>query len=299
MSASLAIVGNCQVGGLQKAMDLLSGAVRAKAFFMSALQGADRSQALAELREFDAVYAQPGDDPVFGAAALREAGFPVREFPVIAFSAYHPDMVYAQVRGRTGLEILQSPVGDNHSALILYGHHIGLNASQIANLFGEAGYRTVAFHDVWKDAWHELSATGDRSGFDLRPMMLSWSRRGPFMHTLNHPKAFVLADLAREIAVRENLTVRDLPAADFLIDDLMTSTIWPVYPEIAALYGVQGACVFKKAMSTTYYDLPEMIERSLEIYDRVGRDEIHCWRFGLWDFLPGLRDNLLAIGRGA
>lgn len=296
MPKTLAIVGNCQIGGLEKAFNLVTKDFTARSYFLAGLGATHDAASFAkEMRTYDLVYAHPSDDPKFGAEALRSAGVAVKEIPVVAFPAFQPDMVYAQkINPDGGSEILRSPVGDNHSALILYGHHLGLNAQQIAALFCEDIYRAVGFFDAWTPAWEALVETGKRADLPLESMMLSWSRRGGFMHTLNHPKIIVLADIARAIARKEGATLRPGTSDAYLVDDLMTSTIWPIYPPIAQHLGLEGSLLFKRASLTEFYDLEQMISESIIVYDAVGRDNIKCWRFDLWNFLPGVRDTILA-----
>lgn len=297
MPKSIAILGNCQIGGIEKAINLATADLKPKSFFLASLAATyDKPRFVAEMKGFDLIYAHPSNDPQFGTEALREAGLQVREMPVIAFPAFHPDMVYAQRKlPDGGVEIMKSPVGDNHSALALYGHHLGLNPEQIARLFCAEAYQAVGFFDAWSPAWEELAAAGDRAGLPLQSMMLSWARRGIFMHTLNHPRVFVLADIARAIAKKEGCRLRTGSSDAYLVDDLITSTVWPVYPEIAARMSLEGSMLFKRAQITEFYDLEEMIRESVTIYDHAGRDNIQCWRFDLWNFLPGVREKLLGI----
>lgn len=296
MPKTLAIVGNCQVGGLEKAFKLATKDIRPTPFFLAELGGShDKVSFAEEMKTYDLVYAHQSEDPNFGIEALRSAGIGVKEIPVVSFPAFHPDMVYAQkLRADGGLDVLKSPVGENHSALILYGFHLGLNAEQIARLFCEDIYQTVGFFEAWPAAWEALAQAGKRAELPLESMMLSWSRQGPFMHTLNHPKVGVLADIARAIAKKEGAQLRPAASDAYLIDDLMTSTIWPIYPEIGRRLGIEGSQLFKRAGVTQFYDLEQMITESLAIYALENRDDVKCWRIDLWNFLPGVRDKFLA-----
>jgi len=47
----------------------------------------------------------------------------------------------------------------------------------------------------------------------------------------------VLADIARRLFVKTGLAIRNENFDDYAIDDLSRSEIFPVYPEIAELFG--------------------------------------------------------------
>lgn len=297
MPRSLAVVGNCQVSGIEKSISLFTSDIVPQSFHMAHVKTSyDGANFVEELRNFDLVYAHASDDPEFGTEALRSGGIKVQEIPVIAFPAFHPDMVYVQQQLIDGtVEILKSPVGDNHSSLVLYGHRLGLEPDQIANLFCSEVYEAVGFLDAWSSAWEGLVAQGARVNFPLESMMLNWSRRGVFMHTLNHPRVFVLADLARAIVKQQGAQIRAGTSDAYISDDLITSTVWPVYPEIAGRMSLEGSLIFKRDQITHFYDLDEMINESVKIYNEVGQDFIQCWRCDLWASLPRIPDLMIKI----
>jgi hypothetical protein len=115
------------------------------------------------------------------------------------------------------------------------------------------------------------------------------------MHTLNHPKIFVLADLARWLLQDAKIDFTDVPVEDLVIDDLMTSTIWPVYLGLSDGLGVRGSFRFKKEMETSFLDLPEFIEQSFGIYARHPMQDITCWLTNLWNADEGIRSHMMSI----
>jgi len=65
------------------------------------------------------------------------------------------------------------------------------------------------------------------------------------MHAINHPKLFVLADLALVIVMREGMSFFT-DVENGIEDRIANGPTWPVYPEIARALEVEGKYQFKK-----------------------------------------------------
>src|SRR6185312_8433721 len=86
---------------------------------------------------------------------------------------------------------------------------------------------------------------GDYCNFDFRPLLNEWSARGCFMHSINHPKLFVLGSIARVALNQCGLRIAFSQPEDYLHDPLTVWGMWPVYPEIATRFGIAGNYQFK------------------------------------------------------
>ena len=97
------------------------------------------------------------------------------------------------------------------------------------------------------------------------------------MYSMNHPKAFVLADVARALLQREKLPIQDVDFDDFNVDDIVRGSVFPVYPEIAEHYGHRGSYTFKLAnyrLSRSvgeFMTLRQFVESSFHVYAKHER----------------------------
>lgn len=110
-------------------------------------------------------------------------------------------------------------------------------------------------------------------GLDMGEEFAAWHARGPFMHSINHPRGFVLADVARAAAIRAGLLDAAAPHVVPPFDQLSVDTIWPVYPEIAEALGVPASLLFKRyshpvgpLANTLYLGLPQLVRESYGMY---------------------------------
>ncbi len=298
----VAIIGNnCQVGPIYKAVEFLAPRINLDLFSLSQLRKDFKNVGkLAEkLRNFDFVFSPNFEDnaePSWSSAEFVKLLPNVVFFPMIVFHAFHPDIVYVRYTSwRSKGEFLPSPVGEYHSSIILFGYLQGFTQEQTMGLFSEAFLRRVGFLDAWQPAAKALLSAAERAQLPLDQELIHWSRQGCFMYSINHPRLFVLADVARAMLRRAELPLRDADPSLFVADELMNSAIWPVYPPIAESLGLAGSYCFKKQGASTYYDLDELISGSYEIYARSNKKRLECRRIETWtadqaliDFARGL-----------
>ena len=261
------VQGNCQADGLVQCLALMSprSQVERVAFSVEATPHLGRSDAL--VRQRNALRPWSTRDP--GPGELL--------FPRIAYNGFHPDTVRLDAP-------LASPLGLSHSSLALYGWQRGLSVARTLALFDERVFARLGFFDASLAAGQALSEDGAAAGFPLDALLARWSRGGCFMHTFNHPKLHVMADLARTIARRLALqTVLDNPE-DYLADPLLPVAVWPVYPALAARWGVPGSYAFQLGHDPhsdavpALVDLEEFVARSFAIYARTDPAALACAR---------------------
>ena len=251
-SPRILVVGVCQAGSIAKAMRFLLP--DAQVDFISAFTVSRRYRRLADLiakadgydAVFTSIYLPPFKDG--GTITALRARPNVRVIPTIVFPAYHPDLIHVGVQDHATLRgLVSGPMGHSHSAVVLYAYLAGFSEAEALRLFAEPTFERLGYYDFWNESVVALRNLGQEAGYDLDASLNRWSRRGCFMHSINHTKLFVVADLARGLLTKAKIPFEDCDLEAFLPDDLAELGSWPVYPEIAQHFGVAGSALFFKA----------------------------------------------------
>jgi Polysaccharide biosynthesis enzyme WcbI len=266
--------------------------VEARYFVNMQRDFANEDRLLAHMRTFDFVIFQNFDDDFLGMLdtdMVRAAMPNAMILPSVLFSAFHPDIVFAtriDADRRKQGDCLQSPLGDYQSALVIYGYLRGLTAEKTIALFTQDIYNVLGYTNMWVEAESFLVSEWHRHGWSIENFFMHWARRGIFMHSSNHPKLYVLADIARMILGRAQVAFEDYAVEESLIDALLTSAIWPVYPPIADAYGVHGSMIFRRRIQcefdNLFQTLPQFVSFSYELLQSVPHAELDCPRVRDW-----------------
>ncbi|MGU3537011.1 WcbI family polysaccharide biosynthesis putative acetyltransferase [Methylobacterium sp. A54F] len=293
---SIAVIGNCQARGVAQAMRLLAPTSPVRFFQMAWLKREHGNvEGLARvLAGYDHVFSQVLPEsllPGGGIAGLRARDPRVTLFPTLVFPAYHPDMVYVgEIADLAQLRLVPSPLGQYHSAIALAAYRSGLGVTETAALFREDVFRRLGYLDIWSNAVQDLVGSAAAIGFGLEREMIRWSRRGNFMHVMNHPKAFVIGDIARRLLEEASFSPEPVEIEDYLGDELARDVVWPVYPPVAETYGLTGSYLFKrKQKGTTFprlYDLEGFLAASFAIYRTRAPETLGCQRVEVWLAMP-------------
>jgi hypothetical protein len=292
----IAVVGNCQCPGLAYAINLLKheasvdhfpiqlGSKTPVAAFCRLLHRYDHVFA----HEFPQGYLAGGDSADLG-RELRN----LRSVPSISFSAFHPDLVYAHDQTRGGFPS-ESLTGHYHSALAIYAFLGGYSVDESRGFFAGNVFHYLGYLNVWASASEALRQEGLKFDLDLNDAATRWSRRGVFMHSLNHPKPFVLLDVAHRLLDRAGIRTRQEDLASYMPDTMMEGEGFPIYPEIGAFYGEEGAYVFRDRTYNfhkgdyTFYDLRGFLAASFQRYRRMRPEQFHCARVEGWRNDPAI-----------
>jgi hypothetical protein len=234
---------------------------------------------------FDDVNAQVADGDVIFRQRNRHTVWMPQErapneflYPRVAFNAFHPDAV--SIVGPPGP--LAPPLGDDHSSLVLYAWHRGLDASEAERLFCEPVFERLRFFDHWEAAKQTLLEEGRTIDFPLESLLAGWTARGRFMHSRWHPALFVTSGIARALLERAGLPLSFDRPEDFIGDMMLEKAVWPIYPEIGRRLGLPGAYAFKMAHRTgsrpAVLDLGDFIARSYEAYRHMPAEVLACKR---------------------
>ena len=288
----IAVIGNCQAAGIAASVGVLAPAARVTLMPVASLRRRHASveALLRALAAFDHVYAQPippgflppGDPAAFAARAAA--------YPTVVFPAFHPDMVYVGGGDGAGLaagRLLPSPLGNfYHSAIVLFAYLQGLDEARTVALFREEVFSRLGYLGGWEAAAQDFLRNAEAAGLGLEREFLRWSRRGSFMHVLNHPKLPVLGDIARRLLARGGIAPAEVEVGDYLADDLARDVIWPVYPPLAEHYGVPGSYLFKGRARPgevpVLHDLPAFVTACFAAYRARPRAALACQRVDLW-----------------
>ena len=302
------MIGNCQARGVAQALRLLAPDSPVTMIHMDSLMRTygDIDGLARSLAGYDHVFSQlfsrdlmPG-----GLPELRRREARLRPFPTIVFPAFHPDMVYAgSMADLASLKLARSPLGQYHSAIALCAHRLGLGPAQTVTLYREDVFARLGYLDGWDLSVRDLLASAEQIGFPLDRELARWSRRGSFMHVLNHPKAFVIGDIARRLLRESGIDPEPVEVEDYLGDELARDVIWPIYPPIAETYGLTGSYLFKmkpgQGSFPVLYDLPGFVAKSFALYDRLSFTDLACARVDVWIGTPEIVEIFDAARRPA
>ena len=289
-SPRIAIVGNCQSFGIAYGMKLLAPQAHVDRFMIVRKGVATLDMLAKTLESYDHVFSlefQPGFIRGGGSEELKARLPRISPIPSIVFSGFHPDTIYVLDPTRSGYPI-EGPTGPYHSAIVLFAYLRGMSVDQTQALFQESLFEALGYFDVWEDSAREFLELASVSGLDLSAELVRWSRSGPFMYSMNHPKAHVLFDVARALLTKAGLPVAPVEFADFAVDDIVRGVVFPVYPEIAERYGHRGAYLFKRANYRLarnvgqFDDLRGYIQASFAVYARHQRDQLMAPRMVEW-----------------
>ncbi len=282
---------NCQGFGLSNCLELLCPELVVTT--VNVLRAQEELEAISsKLRGYDKVIVGSSmlTEPTELCRSVSAAVSDLPNFvrcPEIWFSGYHPDSC---------LLALEGPLAENtqigwHSAIVYAAYRAGLDRHAAAELFCESVYRELGYLDCWAVARDEIFKEFDEHGLDIREEFVQWSRRGPFMHTANHPKIGVLMGLARVLLRKFGLPITECGIVPH--DNLVNGAVFPVYPEIASVLGVQGSLLFKRGGRYRLIELEPYIERSFEIYKNAEGVEPSFEYYS--DVVSNVRSRLRAV----
>ncbi|MEQ1407365.1 GSCFA domain-containing protein [Neorhizobium sp. Rsf11] len=283
MGYRIAVIGNCQAETLTRFIRALSPNDQVQLFTHSdATDERKRREKEIELAKSEIIFAQPLRSDAFGAFSFNS--LKARDncffFPPFSFPAFHPDCVYIGLS-----KALQntSPVGDYSSSIAVYSYLHGLSVDETVRMFNETVYQKLGFLDIWEPTRAILLANFKELGHDITDLFESWSNRGLFMHTINHPLSFVSGDIAQRLLLNAGIQSRYTNITRFVSDRGADDIVWPVYPEVASKLGIEGELAFKVSdrhvpveKRPHIIDLQEFVHGSFERLKAIPREALIC-----------------------
>lgn len=305
----IAVLGNCQAFGVAYAMKVMDPSATVHHYSAIGSSRFANLDLLAKtLDTYDYVFSHdflsghlrgPGDS-----VELRRRVPKVTRLPAITFAAFHPDLIYILDPTQSPHGAIFGPLGPYHSALALFAFRAGLTVDEARAMFNENVFSAVGYLDMWDEAARGLLAMAQNDcGVDLSTDLMKWSRRGAFMYSLVHPTSFVLFDVAKRMWEKVGLKP---PAADYSyyqIHDLSRAEIFPIYPPIAKLFGVQGGYLFKLQNHHLANDvgdfltLPEYLAACYRTYEKEGAARLGNARVDGWLADEETRNMLVGLAR--
>jgi len=218
------------------------------------------------LPDFDLVLAAPN--------FLQEAGVDfsacerVRTLPLLYFDAYHPDLCYLT----DGNQFLKGPLGDYHSKIVTAAYMKHMPESRVRSLFTDSRYSDCGYYQRWNPSRDTLLDRFRNAGCSMDRHFASWSLRGPFMHSVNHPAIRVLHDIARAVLEDEGIVPVDSGVIPH--DNLLNGPVYPVFDEIAERLSIAGSYRFKVPGEYRSITLEEFIHGSYRLLDQMAVEKV-------------------------
>lgn len=252
---------NCQAQGFANCLTLLCPEIQVE-YYDPPSYRRNAEAIMSRLDSYDRILVAPRVERSQNIELTGRAN--VWRVPSLFFQAYHPDLCYLST---TGL-LSKGPLGPHyHSAIAFSAFCRGLNEQETAGLYREDVYEALGYFNYWDRAVTELVEEFASHGIDIRESLVNWSRGGPFMHTINHPRIHCLRDVAKAVIRRAGLAVNDTDVLPH--DNLAVAPVYPVFPEVGSRLGVRGSYLFKGAGSYRLMGLQEFISASFEIYRKA------------------------------
>jgi hypothetical protein len=187
--------------------------------------------------------------------------------PTIEFHSFHPDILY--VRSQHG-QIVRCLDADYHSAIVFWSWTKELSVQRTIELFNRAVFADLGFLNCWECEVMRLESTFRATDLPFTSFWRRVKRSGIFMHSVNHPKTIVLAELAKAIAEKIGVSQERLQESTLsLLTDTLDAIRWPVYPNIAERYGDIGMYKWK-IRKKKYLSLEEYVYAAFESYNTSG-----------------------------
>lgn len=279
------VIGNCQSYPVANALNMNCLDTHFECFGVHVLPADNIDGSLADLvqrgqSELDVIISIPLSEewgPI-SASRIREtfSGKPVIMISNIFFSGWHPDLTYiGGLNQRVG-----GPLGDYHSCLALFGFVQNLTPSETLALFNNDVYQSAGYYDFYSSSLKELQRRDSEVDVRVTDILEEAMHQELCFFSVNHPTSALLAPFARlimrHLASLGICRPSEISASNFLYENcLIRSSVFPVYPEIAARHGMPGigSYVFKPDGGTiNSIDLPQFIEGEFAAFQEVGRD---------------------------
>ena len=258
--------------GLVSALRILFPQCEVEGYHTYRLLGDDRAAIRERCLTADLVFALPLEAQ-FGELSferIERLGPRIQFVPAVVFAAFHPDITYLE---RLDGSRVQTPMTDYNSAIAVAAYLSGFDLPRTLRLYNAYTYQALGHFDLVESSSRSLLADFAAFGLDLKAPLARWLQHpAPFMYSMNHPRSFVLADVAVAAARAAGLAVEDplVGGLDRMPDRLAEWVVYPVYKEIAARLGKVGDYRFELLGSepSSRMTLPDFVAQSFARYDQ-------------------------------
>lgn len=196
----------------------------------------------------------------------------VLSIPYFHFQGLHPDCFHLGVGDAAVPSVLKA--GNLHSRIVVAAFVLGLSERDCAAAFSAHTYERLGYFSQYETEKTNLLERFTTKEIDLASAFACWQQAGSFLYTYNHPKAYVFNDIIVEALSGRYLGApgreKAREALTEIPDYLDPSIRWPIYPEIAARYGLQSEFLWRTGINAgpIVMSLPDFIARSYETLAR-------------------------------
>lgn len=201
------------------------------------------------------------------------SGKDVISIPYFYFRGFHPDSFHLGVGNRPLPSVLGT--GNLHSRIVAAAFLLGLPQKSAVEGFHTATYDRIGYFSLFPSERQNLLERFGAKHIDLKQSFESWHASGNFLYTYNHAKAFVFNDILLEALSDRYLDVSQRQAAQRALaavpDYLEPSIRWPVYPDIAARYGIESDFLWRTGVTAgpVSMTLEDFVARTFETLSTV------------------------------
>jgi hypothetical protein len=277
----ISLFGNCQLDGIGHAIEASTNNAHVLFFhigLVNILRNLENGEFIEIIHQSDYIIVQHRGiyEKISSCYAGSEGR--LRYVPAIAFNGFHPDNDYVWTKDR---DRVAGILADYNSLLAAYGWNHGMSVTSTLELFRDEVFDHIGYYDCMDASCKNLIRIGREVDYPMPELLKKWLSQGFFMHSINHPKIFVLADIAYEF-LRKNRIDHVPHIESYLKDRLADSVCWPVYPHIASKNKLNGSYFFKKGGQTdmpVMITLEEFVSASFENYNKYDKGSLFSPRF--------------------
>ena len=191
-------------------------------------------------------------------------------FNPIIFHAFHPDQCYLFSNDKP----LKGVLGDYHSLSAFSAYKKGYSVSDTERLMNEILNTPGLLEVCWKRSIEGFQNAQSDIYSDLIYLLRQSLAYEPFMHTLNHPKVYVIY-LALQLKLLNKKLIRNISYKLPINDSLGNSVVWSIEKEVADNYKFKNYDhTYKLSEQNQFINRYEMIEKSFETYKNIDIDNL-------------------------
>jgi len=238
----IGVLFSCQHGMLAHALRALLPDSEVHHHDLATCRTAERQSAVAAALQGSDLLISSGAPEDFGALSDQAMAGRVKslhQFPSLSFGGFHPDTIHIHTPGGG---TLHGPTGQYHSRLALGAYLAGMMEGEAELLFNRRVFSRLGYLGAFALESELMTRLYASYGIDLSAALPRWQARGVFMHSVNHPKPYVIEDLAVLILRRIGLLAEGAWPEELHVQDaLQEQPFHPVLPVLARELGVEGS----------------------------------------------------------
>ncbi|WP_341582302.1 GSCFA domain-containing protein [Marinobacter metalliresistant] len=191
--------------------------------------------------------------------------FNIVDVPAVVLPDSLPDCVHVGVKG---------PIGGNlHSFITSTCYLLKISKENCYQLFNERVYKNLGYNSACKGSICSLeNIVTPLFEQDAKKVIEKWrSINSKVMHTINHPKLFIVQDLLKAAFRKRSIEFRNVDACEFALDPLGKNLVFPSLSDDFFESGHHPTDIFFKegqGLGGRVLSLYEFIERSFQFYEK-------------------------------